>query len=336
MLEASRRSTHGPAAPAPRCPVCESASVPEAFAKDGMRYRRCATCGLRFADGTANANFETGIDEYPPAYLQYLDADIADERNHAALLDSVRAGGGALDRGPVLDVGCGSGKLVRFLRDRGVEAYGVEPAEALFARFLAGDGRFFRDIDAAAAATGRPFALVLALALDVLEHVEDPVAFLGSLSAVAAPDGRASSRRPTPARSWRGRSAAAGTTTTASTSRCSPRRRSRARPRVRACAWVPWSTRAATARRATSPATCSSSASAGPRRAGSPRWTAGSSRSTCATRCWRPWRSPGRGRDRGITAGAVQGLTLSLFAAVVALVVIAVLVAAVVVVVQVL
>jgi SAM-dependent methyltransferase len=88
----------------------------------------------------------------------------------------------------VLDVGCGSGKLVRFLRDRGVEAYGVEPAEALFARFLAGDGRFFRDIDAAAAAAGRPFALVLAL--DVLEHVEDPVAFLGSLSVVAAPDGR--------------------------------------------------------------------------------------------------------------------------------------------------
>jgi 2-polyprenyl-3-methyl-5-hydroxy-6-metoxy-1,4-benzoquinol methylase len=42
----------------------------------------------------------------------------------------------------LLDVGAGSGKLVRYLRSRGVDAHGIEPSRALFARFLAGDAAF--------------------------------------------------------------------------------------------------------------------------------------------------------------------------------------------------
>jgi len=173
--------------PATGCPVCASRDTADAFVSDGLAYRHCADCGLRFSAGNTNANFQTQIDKYPSAYVQYLSPDAADDRNHEALLASIRQFGGALRDGSVLDVGCGSGKLVRFLRARDVEAYGVEPATALFDRFLAGDPWFFRSVDAAADAIGRSCPVVIAV--DVLEHVADPVAFLRALRAVAAPRG---------------------------------------------------------------------------------------------------------------------------------------------------
>jgi SAM-dependent methyltransferase len=171
-----------------RCPVCGGSGTSSAFTADGVAYRACPACGVRYAVGDANADFGIGLDEYPSAYLQYLAPDAADERNHAAVVQQLRGFGVAIGAAPLLDVGCGGGKLVRHLRARGVEAYGVEPAEPLFDRFLAGEPWFFRDLGDAAAAAGRPFAVVLAL--DVVEHVADPVGFLTGLRKLAAPDGR--------------------------------------------------------------------------------------------------------------------------------------------------
>ncbi len=171
------------------CPLCASRNTVHAFAKDGVVYRRCAACGFRFSGTEVNANFQTSLAEYPSAYLQYLAADAADERNHEALVSAIRRFGGSLADGSILDVGCGSGKFVRFLRSRGIEAYGVEPAEALFDQFLAADESwFFRDVDTAVTALGGSCPVVIAV--DVVEHVEDPVAFLRSLHAVASPGGR--------------------------------------------------------------------------------------------------------------------------------------------------
>lgn len=171
-----------------RCPVCGIDNRTEAFTKDGIMYRDCAGCGLRFACTEVNANLALALDEYETAYLQYLEPDAADERNHAALVDIITAVGGSLDGGPVLDVGCGSGKLVRYLRRRGSDAYGVEPAESLFEHFLAREPWFFRDLASARDAIGGSARLVLAI--DVLEHVPDPVAFLQSVSTAMTPDGR--------------------------------------------------------------------------------------------------------------------------------------------------
>lgn len=88
----------------------------------------------------------------------------------------------------VLDVGCGVGQVVRRLRDAGFEAMGVEVSEPNVARGRAFgldcrmyDGRHLPFPDAHFAGVG---------ALNVLEHVEEPEAFVAELARVAQPGGR--------------------------------------------------------------------------------------------------------------------------------------------------
>jgi SAM-dependent methyltransferase len=88
----------------------------------------------------------------------------------------------------VLDVGCGAGQVVGRLTQAGFEAYGVDVSEPNIARarqfsnrcqFYDGKNLPFPD---------RHFASVGAL--NVLEHVEEPEAFIPELVRVAEPGGR--------------------------------------------------------------------------------------------------------------------------------------------------
>ena len=88
----------------------------------------------------------------------------------------------------VLDVGCGVGQVVRRLKEAGFEACGVEVSEPNLAKARqAGldcqfyDGRHLPFPDAHFASVG---------ALNVLEHVEEPEAFIAELVRVTAPGGR--------------------------------------------------------------------------------------------------------------------------------------------------
>jgi SAM-dependent methyltransferase len=88
----------------------------------------------------------------------------------------------------LLDVGAGSGKLVRFLRGHGIDAHGIEPSRALFDRFLAGDAAFTcATLDELRASTPQTFDIVTAF--DVIEHVPDPRGFLRGVSALLEPGG---------------------------------------------------------------------------------------------------------------------------------------------------
>ena len=87
-----------------------------------------------------------------------------------------------------LDVGCGVGQVVHRLRETGFEAVGVEVSEPNIAKAHAlgldcrsYDGRHLPFPDRHFASVG---------ALNVLEHVEDPEAFLGELVRVTEPGGR--------------------------------------------------------------------------------------------------------------------------------------------------
>jgi SAM-dependent methyltransferase len=161
------------------CPICgEAAAI--AFEKDAVDYFDCSACGFRFSRQPTNPNLSQEIAQFESAYLQYLGDDPADEANFSALLRSLSVP----PRATWLDVGCGSGKFVRYLRRHGFDAEGVEPSAALFEHFLADEPFFHRDV---AAVADRGFAVVSAL--DVIEHVDDPVTFLATLREAADPDG---------------------------------------------------------------------------------------------------------------------------------------------------
>ncbi len=85
------------------------------------------------------------------------------------------------DRAVVLDVGCGRGFVVKYLRDRGIDCSGVEPAKARPLVSIRDHVRVGID------AWDLPFAERMRydtiLLLDVIEHVPDPDAFLKRLSA---------------------------------------------------------------------------------------------------------------------------------------------------------
>ncbi len=88
----------------------------------------------------------------------------------------------------VLDVGCGAGQVVGRLTEAGFEAYGVdvsepniERASRFSSRCQFYDGKRLPFPDGFFASVG---------ALNVLEHVEEPEAFIPELARVAAPGGR--------------------------------------------------------------------------------------------------------------------------------------------------
>jgi 2-polyprenyl-3-methyl-5-hydroxy-6-metoxy-1,4-benzoquinol methylase len=169
-----------------RCPVCRGSRAVPLFAKEGIDYWSCPDCAFRFATPDRNPNLTNTLDEYEDAYLQYLSPDPADAVNFDALyrwMTSVTPIAGKR----LLDVGAGSGKLVRDLRRRGVDAHGIEPSHVLFDRFLGGEAAFTcASLDEMGAGTP-PFPVVTAF--DVIEHVADPVAFLERVAATLAPGG---------------------------------------------------------------------------------------------------------------------------------------------------
>jgi 2-polyprenyl-3-methyl-5-hydroxy-6-metoxy-1,4-benzoquinol methylase len=169
------------------CPLCGSLRTAPLFRKQQTNYRGCSDCQFRFATPTVNPNLARTIDEYEDAYLQYLAPDGADDANFRSLYQWMERFA-PLRGARVLDVGAGSGKLVRFLRLQGVCAQGIEPSGALFDRFLSEETAFthamLHDYRSSARCT---FDVVTAF--DVIEHVPDPVGFLGDVAALLQPGG---------------------------------------------------------------------------------------------------------------------------------------------------
>ena len=169
------------------CLLCRSSAVARIFSKRETDYWRCASCTFRFATPDVNPNLTRTLEGYEQAYLQYLAADPSDAANFESLHRWMERFAPLAGR-TLLDVGAGSGKLVRFLRGRGVDACGIEPSRALFEKFLTGDPTFTcATLDELASSTHHTFDIVTAF--DVIEHVPDPRAFLSGIASALKPGG---------------------------------------------------------------------------------------------------------------------------------------------------
>jgi len=157
------------------CPLCGSGDAAPLFRKRGVDCWRCGRCTFRFATPDVNPNLSQTLSGYEEAYLQYLADDPGDAVNFKSLCRWMEDFA-TLESKRLLDVGAGSGKLVRFLRGRGVDASGIEPSRALFDRFLKNDPAFACGTLDDVEAPGRQYDIITAF--DVIEHVADPVGFL--------------------------------------------------------------------------------------------------------------------------------------------------------------
>ncbi len=131
-----------------------------------------------------NQRYAEALRDSDPRRFQSLPALCGGESFYGkyvrALAESAVAGGA------ILDVGCGVGQVVCALRERGFAARGIDVSAANVeaARDVACavyDGRVIPFTDASFDAVG---------AFNVLEHVEEPVAFLDEMTRVLRPGGR--------------------------------------------------------------------------------------------------------------------------------------------------
>ncbi len=163
------------------CPLCGESEVESLFTKQEIPYFRCRKCQFVFAVPNQNPNLANSLEDYETSYIQYLKGGPEDESNFRALLEWLKQSCG-FEGKRLLDVGCGSGKWVRFLRKQGIEAFGTEPSRALYEHYLQDEPYFYSlTVDQLLAdPEGNRFNIITAL--DVLEHVEQPVGFLEDMA----------------------------------------------------------------------------------------------------------------------------------------------------------
>lgn len=99
-----------------------------------------------------------------------------------------------LERGPVLDVGCGGGLLAEALAGAGAEVTGIDMAEkplAVARRHALGSGAKVEYLAATAEslAEQRPNAFAAVTCLELLEHVPDYASTVAACANLAAPGG---------------------------------------------------------------------------------------------------------------------------------------------------
>lgn len=171
------------------CPLCGAQGTRRLFDKGGQHYDRCGQCGFRFATAAGNANLDNAIDDFEPAYRQYLEPSAVDDRNHDDTIAWIERFAKLDASAALLDVGTGSGKFLRHVRKvRPSATCGVEPSAALYRAYdLGAIGVVNATVPAFAETATETFQVVTAL--DVIEHVADPVEFAKGLGRLVAPGG---------------------------------------------------------------------------------------------------------------------------------------------------
>jgi len=186
------------------CPACECLEFRAVLRGTDRLYRctgrefqvvACRRCGLlQLHPRPEPAELRR---YYPPAYWFAPETSAASRLEEAwrrlAARDHVRFVRRALasvgDAGPLLDVGCGGGLLVRMLRERGCPALGLDAA--LEAARLAWRRQAAPVVCGELSRAPFPPARFAAITMfHVLEHVPDPRDYLGAARELLQPGGR--------------------------------------------------------------------------------------------------------------------------------------------------
>jgi 2-polyprenyl-3-methyl-5-hydroxy-6-metoxy-1,4-benzoquinol methylase len=183
----------------PPCPICASSSWRSAYSgpvRDGSyghsldsTVARCGGCGVeRLAEGSCLDSEAYRTESYRAHVGQ--DHDI---QKHYSTHDELARF--TLDtiwplslRGKcVADIGCGGGSLLDHIHGLPDRLIAIDPAEGFSESLTSRGYEWFPSAEAAAPSlTG---AVDVAFAIQVIEHVEDPRAFLGGIRALLKPDG---------------------------------------------------------------------------------------------------------------------------------------------------
>ncbi len=180
------------------CLLCTQGTITERFKRGAMRVVVCGDCGLQFLDPQPSDDALSAI--YGEGYfvgsadgeemaktrrLKQATASLqlADIQRYAA------SRGDACPLGQAIEIGCGIGDFLKVATDAEIEIRGVDvsasavaSANAYLGRSLASVGTL-EDLDDAAG------SLDLIVLADVIEHVRDPVAFLGRVGDLLRPGG---------------------------------------------------------------------------------------------------------------------------------------------------
>lgn len=170
-----------------QCPLCGGDGIRYRFTKQDIPHYSCTSCAFVFSRPAINPNLANAIKDYEPAYLDYFKEKSHDIKNHAALEHLLRKHISLSDT-RILDVGCGSGRFVHYLRNRGYEASGLEPSKALYDAFLQGD-HFFNDNLSGFIDRHPHQRFDVIIVADVLEHIEEPGSFIKDICSLLSPGG---------------------------------------------------------------------------------------------------------------------------------------------------
>ena len=176
------------------CPGCAAPAPAETVLQaHGIDLVKCPACRLTFTrqvmDRTVDASrYQTSTLDVEAMRLRcsgpYLELETSRSHYYAAFLGSQCSTPGRL-----LEIGCGTGTFLLAARDAGWQAFGVEPglAAAAVASERGCDvvrGYFPDDVPG----DRSPFDAIAIL--DVLEHFDDPIAFLRLIGKHLTKDGR--------------------------------------------------------------------------------------------------------------------------------------------------
>ncbi len=172
----------------PGCVVCGRGGRPR-YAKGTARYWECWQCGLLYQHPLPDPRDmqKFADEEYSRGgYREYVRARELKVSTFRERLELIQR---RVPEGRLLDVGCACGYLIEVALDAGYDAYGVEfAASALAQASPRVQPRIFSDnVEGVAAKELGAFDVVTAF--DIVEHLLDPIRFLGQLRNLLRPGG---------------------------------------------------------------------------------------------------------------------------------------------------